>query len=90
MSSGSRCPQHTRAKSRARGTTTQRGYGHEHAKLRAMLLPHAIGTPCPRCGQVMTEDQALDLGHIDGDRTRYSGIEHAHCNRATASRRRQL
>jgi hypothetical protein len=82
-----RCPTHTRARDRQRGTTTQRGYGTDHQKLRAMLLPHAIGQPCPRCGQPMLEGQALDLGHIDTDRTRYSGIEHANCNRNTATRR---
>jgi len=82
-----RCPEHERVKDRARGTTSQRGYSGEHQKLRAMLLPHAIGQPCPRCGELMLEGQALDLGHVDGDRTRYHGIEHAHCNRATARRR---
>ena len=61
-------------------------YGAEHQRRRAELLPLAIGTPCPRCGEIMTEYDDLDLGHsvdlmIDknaiGDR-----IEHASCNRS--------
>ena len=33
-----------------------------HRKLRAQLLPHAIGTPCPDCGRIM--DQTAELDHI--------------------------
>jgi hypothetical protein len=82
-------PTHQRQRDRdrdhRRGSTTQRGYGHEHQALRRQLLPYAYGTPCPRCDQVMRHGQDLDLGHSDpaarwrgepGDR-----IEHADCNR---------
>lgn len=62
------------------GTTTARGYGYTHRKLRAALLPDAYGRPCPKCGQPMLPGQALDLGHTD-NRTGYTGIEHARCNR---------
>lgn len=68
------------------GNTTERGYGHSHQTLRAALLPEAYGQPCPRCGQTMTPDQQLDLGHTE-DRTGYTGIEHATCNRGAGGRK---
>jgi hypothetical protein len=63
--------------------TSQRGYGWPHQQLRATLLRALVpGSPCPRCRQPMwPELQALDLGHVDGDKTRYSGLEHSRCNR---------
>jgi len=70
-----------------RGTAHQRGYDHHHATLRATLLPHAYGTPCPRCGDLMIPGQALDLGHPIGrgraadPTSRADHIEHADCNR---------
>jgi len=59
--------------------------GWSHQQRREQLLPHALNTPCPRCGEPMLKGQDLDLGHsVDladdpnavGDR-----IEHASCNR---------
>lgn len=84
----SRCPEHERAKSRARGTTTARGYGTEHAKLRAQLVAsYSPSDPCPRCGQPLGPDPSLlDLGHTD-DRTGWTGLEHRAHNRNTAKRR---
>ena len=32
----------------------------EHRKLRAELLPAAVGAPCPLCGRVMTKSAELD------------------------------
>ena len=61
-------------------STTARGYGYAHQRLRAALLPQAYGKPCPRCGETMERGQDLDLGHTD-DRTGYQGMEHASCNR---------
>lgn len=90
---GSRCEEHGRLAEAARRpdrpSARQRGYDAEHDATRARLLPLAYGTACPRCGQPMLADQALDLGHtvarsVDptarGDR-----VEHAHCNRAAGS-----
>lgn len=66
------------------------GYGSEHERRRLELLPHAYGTPCPRCGLLMLRGQVLDLGHTKskvytgnpvGDR-----IEHAACNRGDGQR----
>ncbi|HEX3643357.1 MAG TPA: hypothetical protein VHV10_18890 [Ktedonobacteraceae bacterium] len=68
-----------------RGTTVQRGYGQSHKRIRAMLLPMAIGQPCPRCGETMWATDDLDLGHDDDDRSRYNGIEHAKCNRSAGA-----
>jgi len=74
-------PMHRR---RAR-TTTARGYGWQHQKQRARLLPLAYGTSCPICLEIMYPWQQLDLHHstplsIDphavGDQ-----IVHASCNR---------
>lgn len=67
-----------------KANTTQRGYGADHRALRDALLPHAIGTLCPRCGFIMEADDDLDLGHTD-DRDGYNGIEHAHCNRSAGA-----
>lgn len=61
-------------------TTTERGYGKPHQRLRAYLLPRAYGTPCWRCGETMRPGQALHLGHDDRDRRIYRGMEHATCN----------
>ena len=71
---------------RQQASTTARGYGAEHQKLRATLLPRAYGQPCPRCGRPMLEGQDLDLGHTE-DRTGYNGIEHADCNRRAGARK---
>ena len=73
----------------AKGTSTQRGYGAAHQKLRRQIEPlvrsgHAI---CWRCGLAIPAGSDWDLGHDDEDRTRYRGPEHVKCNRATSARR---
>lgn len=72
----------------ARVTTssTARGYGAAHRKLRAALLPQAYGTPCSRCGRPMLKGQALHLDHNDA-RTGYAGFSHARCNVRAGARK---
>ena len=41
---------------------------------------------CARCGQLIEAGALWDLGHVDGDRTRWSGPAHRACNRATLGR----
>ncbi len=74
-------------------TTTARGLGAAHQRLRDRLLPLAYGKPCRRCGQPMLKGQALDLGHPE-DRPRMAdphnlagaAIEHTRCNRRAGQR----
>ena len=65
------------------GITTARGYGWDHQKLRAQLIATYHPTePCWRCGYALGPvPELLDLGHVDGDKTRYAGLEHRWCNR---------
>ena len=63
-------------------TTSQRGYGYSHQRLRAALI--AVYSPtdlCWRCRRALGPDPSLlHLGHVDGDKTRYAGLEHARCS----------
>lgn len=74
------------------GSTTARGYGYDHQKLRRALLPYAYGTPCPHygidplCTGLMQPGQHLDLDHTD-DRAGYRGMAHATCNRRAGARK---
>lgn len=67
-------------------STTDRGYGAEHQRVRKALLAEAIGQPCHHCGLPMLPGQALDLDHT-ADRTAYRGFAHASCNRSEGARR---
>ena len=66
-------------------SSTKRGYGAQHRKLREALLPKAYGQPCARCGRPMLPGQALHLDHTD-TRTGYLGFSHKHCNMVAAAR----
>jgi hypothetical protein len=70
------------------GSTTTRGYGAVHqAKRRSLAGIVALGfTCCARCGKPIRRGEPWDLGHVDGDRSRWAGPEHRRCNRATALR----
>ena len=92
LTANRRCPEHTRARDKARGTRQSRGYGPKHDRLRAKWAPLvAAGTiACARCGSTIEAGSPWDLGHDDDDRTRYVGPEHRGCNRAVASRRKTV
>ena len=64
---------------RRKGSSTARGYGAQHRKLREALLPAAYGMPCYRCGELMLRGQELHFDHLD-DRSGYGGFSHAKCN----------
>src|SRR5215475_4404696 len=69
-------------------TTTGRGYGRRHQQVRRRFEPIVLagGVRCARCGEPIRPGEPWDLGHVDGDRSRYSGPEHRACNRATTAR----
>jgi hypothetical protein len=72
-------------------STTARGYGWQHQKLRQAIAPlvNAGRAKCARCLCPIAAGESWDLGHDDHDRSRYTGPEHRACNRATAGRRRR-
>jgi hypothetical protein len=73
-------------------TTTERGYGNEHQKLRARTqkLVDAGKAHCWRCTKLIPPGSKWDLGHDDDDRTKYMGPEHVACNRATTGFRTSI
>ena len=91
LTRGTRCGEHERARDKARGTTTQRGYGSRHVKLRATYqasMDAGETYTCwrPECGRAI-DPEHWQLGHDDHDRSQYRGPECPSCNLATASRR---
>lgn len=82
------CPEHSRDRERARGTTAERGYGAEHRRKRAAIVARIEAgdvVRCIDCGVKLTA-QTLDLGHTD-DRMAYRGPQCATCNRSDGGRR---
>lgn len=68
-------------------STTDRGYGHDHQKLRAEWKPKvdARQVNCARCGRrIIPNPRAFgdgwQLDHDPTDRTRYLGPSHTSCN----------
>jgi hypothetical protein len=55
-------------------------YNWAHQRKRAVLLPLAIGRPCPFCGGIMAAWMKLDLDHT------FDAIAHAACNRSHGAR----
>jgi hypothetical protein len=72
----------------ARGTTTEKGYGSPHQRLRkqwAAVVDRGEAA-CARCGRFIVPGSQWHLGHTD-DRTGYIGPEHAYCNTSDGARR---
>lgn len=78
-------------------TTTERGYGYNHARRRDHLLyNHVDGTECDYCGRPMYRDktknfdgQALNADHKDADKTQLAGrLLHGSCNKSMNSAER--
>jgi hypothetical protein len=69
----------------ARLTTTQKGLGWAHQKVRAALLRDLIeGTPCEWCGEPMYTNQQLEADHSlarSHGGTRADRLLHKTCNR---------
>jgi hypothetical protein len=86
LTTNTRCATCTAQRDKARGTTSQRGYGSQHQRLREQVsaVVRSGNAICWRCQQPIDPTAAWDLGH-DTDRTKYRGPEHAACNRATAT-----
>lgn len=70
------------------GSTSARGYGFDHQRVRAQLIPlvAAGGVVCARCGRLISPGVPWDLGHTE-DRRAYTGPEHRRCNRSEGGRR---
>jgi hypothetical protein len=93
LTKATRCTEHTRAKDRARGTSSERGYGSAHQRLRReyeLRMRAGEVFHCWRCAErdVVTEidPDAWHLGHDDEDRSVYRGPECVPCNEAVAGR----
>ena len=84
------CRTHTAERQR-RGNTTARGYGASHQKERDSWRPLVAAgfVDCWRCERRIEPGEPWHLGHDDHDRTVYRGPEHAACNTATSTHRKQ-
>ena len=91
-----RCPAHTRARDKARGTRQARGYDAQHDRLRARyerqiragIVVHCVNPTCKLPGQpIVAEPGRPDSLHLEHnpDRT-HRGPGHALCNHSEAGR----
>lgn len=71
-------------------STTERGYGYAHKKLRKewVALVEQGGVHCARCSKPIEPGSPFDLDHNE-DRTGYIGVSCRPCNRATMTHEKQ-
>ena len=90
LTNTTRCPTHTRAKDKARGTRQQRGYDAAHVKEAAAWrakIARGEHVTCWRCGLPITDPDDCHLGHDDRDRSITRGPEHGRaCNLRAAGK----
>lgn len=89
-----RCPAHTRARDKQRGTKQERGYDTSHDRMRAIWqqrLDSGESITCrnPWCQtpDVLVNPKDWTLGHTP-DRTTWRGPEHPLCNYSEAGKAR--
>jgi hypothetical protein len=82
------CPEHTRARDRARGTKAERGYDKQYlAERKVWVRMVATGeVSCWRCLEPILPGADFHLGHDDNDRTIIRGPEHPLCNLSAAGK----
>lgn len=83
-----RCDECAATLDRARGTTTQRGYGAKHQEQRKRIqlaIDMGQGVECWRCGTRIA-GRRWHLGHDDADRSITRGAECVACNLSAAGR----
>lgn len=75
-------------KRRRLASTTARGYGFEHVKLRRRWAVRVAtgAVACSRCGRLISASAAWHLDHRD-DRNGYLGPAHRRCNLVAAARK---
>lgn len=69
------------------GSTSSRGYGAAHQRLRRVLDQRVrLGlVDCWRCGRRIQPGEDWHLGHDDHDRSQYRGAECVGCNTRAGS-----
>lgn len=83
------CTEHEREYERARGSSSQRGYGSQHQTERQRWVKRiqVLGQiQCATCPTIIKPGQPFDLGHNE-DRRRYIGPQCIPCNRSDGGRR---
>lgn len=81
------CTTHAREADKARGTSTQRGYGTAHTNARKAAAPQVAtgAVNCARCGEPIRPGQPWHLDHSD-NRSKYIGPSHDLCNLSAAGK----
>ena len=60
-----KCPEHSRQYERDRGTSTARGYGRLHRKIREIVMREE--PLCRECLKIGRVTPSYEMDHIDGD-----------------------